>query len=1485
VNRYYIFSQIFLAEKFLFLFFSALFTIRFQFVLLYSHVCVIFFSKGKNFLLNLLLFLVIFIFYFFGKLMSFDNLETKARDPQTPGTRFSPEEISTVVRAVLQSINAPGEIPRSLSQEMEHAVISPEIKLPLQALVSGAESQSFINFKAPPGLPEFKQGECEPERFFVALEQLLTDVQIQPQFWRLALLAATQKDKAANNFVRLEMANVAWATLKDKFVERFKLQPLALHVRLHAMRQRDESVDSFFNRFSEVAQQLFHRESTPHIMAAFVQALQPSLRQPTLIGLRAKLLTQPMELSVALVAAKEAEAQLPLVERPRYNATRYHKQNFNRQSFNRFKRQNYAPVLEKQEGEHKRSRLEEPEKNNSNQRAPSLGRPFRRFRSHRGRGRGSRGQVFSTDRVEVILPSEKEIATSSKEISLVEKPVQREGLEDDARREIPRHPVPAEINSKRIIFKYDIGAERSIVSKSWCERNNIKWQATSAQAQSFHALSSPTPLIGEFIAKIRVQGLELEHKFFVEHLFVDGLFGEDLAVKTSMIPLLPLTFPSQQNRELEDADEQRGRRLTGEEFDIKEELWVKNQLQEELARNALIPQTSFCNLEFAAVSVQLIDEEPVYRAQYPIPGHLEEPFAKVISDWLARRRIEPSNSRFNSPVTVVHKKSSDGLPAVRVCLDFRQLNAKLKSTRWAAPVITDVLGALSGKNYYAEFDLKEAYLQLPVKKEDRYKLAFTTKIAGTTQRFQFRGAPFGLWHLPGHFQEMMSRLLADLPFVAIYLDNIVVASNSLEEHSQHCLTVIQRLSDAQLRLNVDKVKVARKVAAILGHLIDAKGIGPDPARIQALKEYPIPQSAKELERYIGALVFIRPFLPRAHELLQYLHSIKSNKKTFEMRDKEKYLKSLAEIREGLNHVITTRPFIAGRKLGIATDASRVGIAAVLFYVSEQHPTPHPDNIISMVARGLLSYERSYPIYQLELLAIVFAATKFHHYIFGSTSSIEVLTDHSALVELMAKEPVKQTVARWLFQLNQYKLVFKHIKGNTNTLPDLLSRATFPPPSVMQVSVVRFSDELKFFLQDRQLVPEENRKRLLDEVHAEGHVGRDQLMKKLVLQRQVYWPNMAADAARRIRQCAACMKHNVTRWGYHPRRTMSADRPMQKLQIDIMELPNCQGYVAVLVIICVFSGFLFLRPLKNKTAEACATAFLEVVWLFGPPLEIVSDNASDFINKLWSALLDLLGVRQEIIPPYYPLPKGRVERAIGAIRILLRKYLEGDTDWVSKLGLVQFRLNSVISAATKSTPFALMFARAPTFPPLEGKGDDIEAWENIQVELTNIVQPALADVSKTHRQVKLLKRFSKPSLKPLVPGTQVMMRDHHRTDKMDQVATGPYTVIMPLKHEQYLIKDASGTEKAFVVPRSHLRPSELKEGTEYEVEAILDSTSKGTTKQYLVKWTGFDEPTWINSENFLDEGLIRAYEARNTDTHLPAKAQRLQSRRSTRSRRK
>jgi len=357
-------------------------------------------------------------------------------------------------------------------------------------------------------------------------------------------MEATKHDRAATNFVRLEKTNASWDLLKSQFTDRFKLQPLALHMALQAMRQSAEDVNTYFDRFAEVAQQLQqtppHEESTALIIAAFIQSLHPLIRQQTLAGFCAKILAQPQELSVAVVAAKETEASLSMWEKQRYFA-RTSNRKLDKPQYKRNFRSNSQTSGEEGDAE-KKARSGSPGSQTHTQgfKPPqghesrfSRGRPFQRGRGNfRGRGalRGNRGSKdsFQTDRV-VIRTQQTHDEDSTSTGGHI----------------IPTHPVPAEIGGKQIVFKYDLGADRSIVSQDWCLRNNITTMPTMATAQGFRASTAPSKLLGEFTTTIAVDKSIIEHTFFVEQLTVDGLFGADLAEKVGLLPSLPLTFPSE----------------------------------------------------------------------------------------------------------------------------------------------------------------------------------------------------------------------------------------------------------------------------------------------------------------------------------------------------------------------------------------------------------------------------------------------------------------------------------------------------------------------------------------------------------------------------------------------------------------------------------------------------------------------------------------------------------------------------------------------------------------------------------------------------------------------------------------------------------------------------------------------------------------------------------------------------------------------------
>src|SRR5581483_8968468 len=187
---------------------------------------------------------------------------------------------------------------------------------------------------------------------------------------------------------------------------------------------------------------------------------------------------------------------------------------------------------------------------------------------------------------------------------------------------------------------------------------------------------------------------------------------------------------------------------------------------------------------------------------------LRDAMQAKVAEWAKDNVIipAPANCGYNNPLTCAPKKDEHGNKVgVRVCLETRLLNAKIKDDRYPLPVIQDILSSLGGAKVFTTLDLKESFHQMPLRKQDQEKTAFTWN----NRHWMFRGAPFGLKVLSSHFQRVMNAIFLDMPFVLAYIDDIVVFSKDEKEHEEHVRKAIQRLSKYNLRIRRKKCHFGR----------------------------------------------------------------------------------------------------------------------------------------------------------------------------------------------------------------------------------------------------------------------------------------------------------------------------------------------------------------------------------------------------------------------------------------------------------------------------------------------------------------------------------------------------------------------------------------------------------------------------------------------------------------------------------------------------
>ena len=236
--------------------------------------------------------------------------------------------------------------------------------------------------------------------------------------------------------------------------------------------------------------------------------------------------------------------------------------------------------------------------------------------------------------------------------------------------------------------------------------------------------------------------------------------------------------------------------------------------------------------------------------------------------------ITKSMSPWASPIVVVPKKSQPGEPPEkRLCIDFRKINdlqqkviMKGKSKGCLSliplPKIDEMYAKLKGAKFFSTIDLRSGYYHIALGKESRVKTAFVTPFG----KYEFLQVPFGLAQAPAFFQHLMNKVLDNCSFAMMYLDDIIIFSNSEEEHLAHIEEIFRRLEAADLKMKRSKCDFFKKHIHYLGHLISADGIRPLKDKLDTIRDMPAPRSSKEVKQFLGLAGYYRKFVPRFSDL-------------------------------------------------------------------------------------------------------------------------------------------------------------------------------------------------------------------------------------------------------------------------------------------------------------------------------------------------------------------------------------------------------------------------------------------------------------------------------------------------------------------------------------------------------------------------------------------------------------------------------------------
>ena len=412
--------------------------------------------------------------------------------------------------------------------------------------------------------------------------------------------------------------------------------------------------------------------------------------------------------------------------------------------------------------------------------------------------------------------------------------------------------------------------------------------------------------------------------------------------------------------------------------------------------------------------------EPIYIPPYRMsPAELRELKAQL-EELFSKGFIRPSISPWGAPVLFVKKK--DG--SLRLCIDYRQLNRVTIRNQYPLPRIDELFDQLQGSRVYSKIDLRSGYHQLRVQESDVPKTAFRTRYG----HYEFLVMPFGLTNAPTAFMDLMNWVFQPYldRFVIVFIDDILVYSGSLEEHSEHLRIVLQILRERQLYAKLSKCQFWLDRVTFLGHVISVEGVSVDPQKIEVVVNWKPPKNVSEVRSFLGLAGYYRKFVEGFSKIAAPLTKLTRKDVKYDLVD------ACQQSFEELKGRLTSAPVLAlpnGRYgFVVYSDASQQGLGCVLM---------QNDRVIAYASRQLKKHEENYPTHDLELAAVVFALKIWRHYLYGVPCRI--FTDHKSLQYIFTQKELNLRQRRWLELIKDYDCTIEYHSGKTNVVADALSR--------------------------------------------------------------------------------------------------------------------------------------------------------------------------------------------------------------------------------------------------------------------------------------------------------------------------------------------------------------------------------------------------------------------------------------------------------------
>ena len=448
--------------------------------------------------------------------------------------------------------------------------------------------------------------------------------------------------------------------------------------------------------------------------------------------------------------------------------------------------------------------------------------------------------------------------------------------------------------------------------------------------------------------------------------------------------------------------------------------------------------------ELIEARIKTSDEIPIRKKPYGVPLALRDKVDQQINQLLQHGVIRPSNSPWAFPLVVAKKKNGK----LRLCVDYRLINAKTEKFYWPMGSIDDIFASLAKARYFSSLDISNAYHHIPVAEEDIPKTAFVWE-KGV---YEYGTLPFGLSNAPSYWSQLMSIVLNGVENAKSYLDDIILYTDTFEKHLETLKIVFDRIRKANLKLNKKKCEFIMESMKYLGHLLTIDGLKPDPDKVQVILDYESPKNVKEVRSFMGMANFFRRYLPDLAKQAKPLTRLTGKNAKFEWLDEHQV--AFEEIKKALTSPPVLKFPDPDKPFELWCDASSGAIGAVLIQ-RDTEDAPHP---VQYISHQLSKQQQKWPIIEKECFAIVFAMEKLRTILWGR--EFMIYSDHAPLQFIRSAQMKNPKVQRWCLKIDEYGGNIRHVAGKANSVADFLSRM-----KEQSVDVTKCGDDVRCHLLD------------------------------------------------------------------------------------------------------------------------------------------------------------------------------------------------------------------------------------------------------------------------------------------------------------------------------------------------------------------------------------------------------------------------------------